>query len=126
MATWIVKPTHKKSILELNYWKKDNKTIVNEIGWRWGEFTIETETDEQPVIDTNTDLFSADFEVSDFSTNDGCWEENRFDGDWSNDEIEEMEDRLSDDISIYDLENEGWVCETSEMFITCEVEITKA
>lgn len=41
MATWIVEPTHKKSVIELNYWKKDNKTIINEIAWRWGKFTKE-------------------------------------------------------------------------------------
>lgn len=41
MTIWIVKPTHKKSIVEYNYWTKDNKTIINEIGWRWGEFTKE-------------------------------------------------------------------------------------
>ena len=126
MATWKVEPTWKKSIVEKAYWVKDGKTIVNEIGWRWGEFTIETEGDDPPEIDEDTDLFSADFEVVDWSTHDGCWEDNEFEGDWEDNELEEMEECLSSgDISVYDLEEEGWSCHDSELFITCEVEITK-
>ena len=126
MATWKVEPTYKKSVVERAFWVKDGKTIINEIGWRWGEFTIETEDDEPPSIDEDTDLFHADFEVSDFSTTDGCWEENEFEGDWSEEEQEEMENRLSDgEISVYELEDEGWVCNESELYITCDVTITK-
>lgn len=125
MATWKVEPALKKSVVERAYWTKDGKTIINEIGWRWGEFTIETEDDNPPEINEDTDLFNSDFEVVDFSTTDGCWEENEFEGDWTDDEQEEMEDRLDGEISIYDLESEGWVCNTSELFITCDVEITK-
>ena len=125
MATWKVEPTFKKSVVERAYWTKDGKTIINEIGWRWGEFTIETEDDNPPEINEDTDLFNSDFEVVDFSTTDGCWEENEFEGDWTDDEQEDMQDRLDGEISIYDLENEGWICETSEMFITCDVENKK-
>lgn len=125
MTTWKVEPTLKKSVVERVYWTKGNKTIINELGWRWGEFIIETEGDDPPVIDEDTDLFDSDFEVADFSTSDGCWEENEFIGDWTDDEQEEMEERLNEEISVYELENEGWICETSEMFITCDVEIKK-
>jgi len=125
MTTWKVEPTLKKSVVERVYWTKGNKTIINELGWRWGEFIIETEGDDPPVIDEDTDLFGSDFEVADFSTSDGCWEENEFIGDWTDDEQEEMEERLNEEISVYELENEGWICETSEMFITCDVEIKK-
>ncbi len=125
MAIWKVEPTNKKSVVERAYWTKDDKTIINEIGWRWGEFNIQTEGDDPPVINEDTNLFDSDFEVVDFSTDDGCWEENEFEGEWTDDEQEEMEERLGEEISVYDLENEGWVCETSELFITCDVEITR-
>lgn len=125
MATWKVEPTWKKSVVEKAFWVKDGKTIINEIGWRWGEFTIETEGDDPPEIDEDTDLFAADFEVVDFSTTDGCWEENEFEGEWTDEEREEMEERLNGEISVYELEEEGWVCAESELYITCDVEITK-
>ena len=125
MATWKVEPKWKKSVVERAFWVKDGKTIINEIGWRWGEFTIDTEGDDPPEIDEDTDLFAADFEVVDFSTTDGCWEENELEGDWSEEEQEEMEERLNGEISVYELEEEGWICHETELYITCEVEITK-
>lgn len=127
MATWKVEPTWKKSVVEKATWMSPDKSkwIVNELGWRWGEFTIETETDDPPEIDEDTDLFDSDFELVDFSTTDGCWEENEFEGDWTDEEQEAMEERLNGEISLYELEEEGWVCETAELYIQCDVEITK-
>ena len=126
MAMWKVEPTWKKSIIERAFWVKDGKTIINELGWRWGTFHIETEGDDPPEIDEDTDLFSADFELVDFETSDGCWEENEFEGDWEEGEQEELEERLDNgEISVYELEEEGWILSESEMYITCDVEITK-
>ena len=127
MATWKVEPTWKKSVVERAFWIKDGKTIINEIGWRWGEITIETEGDDPPEVDEDTNYFDDDqFELVDFSCDDGCWEENEFEGDWEEEEQEQMEERLNDgEISVYELEDEGWVCRDSELYITCEVTITK-
>lgn len=128
MATWKIEPTVKKSVVESNIWYNadSSKSITTTTGWRWGEFTVETEGDDPPEIGEDTDLLcSDDFEMIDFSTDDGCWEEREFDGEWTDEEREEMEERLDGDISVYDLEDEGWYCDTSEMFIQCEVEITK-
>lgn len=128
MALWKVAPTWKKSIVERATWMDESrkKFIINEIGWRWGEFTIQTEGDDPPIIDEDTDLFAADFEVVDFSTNDGCWEDNDYEGEWTDEEKEAMEERLSGgEIAVYELEEEGWLNEECELYITCEVEITK-
>ena len=125
MATWKIEPTWKKSIVERSYWTKGDKTITNEIGWRWGSFTVETEGDDPPEIDEDTDLFNADFELSDFETSDGCWEENEYDG-FEDEEEEEMDERLSSgDISIYDLEEEGWMFGDGEFIIDCDMEIVR-
>jgi len=127
MATWKVEPTWKKSIIERAFWTKDGKTIINEIGWRWGEFYLETEGDEPPKLDEDTDYFNdSQFTIGDWSTDDGCSDENEFEGDWEDDELEEMEERLfSGDISVYELEDEGWICTDSELYITCDVTIEK-
>ena len=127
MATWKVEPTYKKSIVERAFWVKDGKTIINEIGWRWGSVTIETDGSEPPELDEDTDYMCDDqFEFVEFETSDGCWEENEYEGDWSEEEQELMEERLSDgEISIFDLEEEGWVCDETELYITCDVEVTE-
>lgn len=127
MATWKVEPTWKKSIIERSFWTKDGKTIINEIGWRWGEFYLETEGEEPPELDEDTDYFSdPQFTLGEWSTDDGCWDDNEFEGDWEDDELEEMEERLSNgDISVYELEEEGWICTDTEMYITCDVNIEK-
>lgn len=127
MATWTVEPTWKKSIVERAFWRKDGKTIINEIGWRWGTLTIETEGDDPPEVDEDTDyMCDSQFSLVDFETSDGCWEENEFTGDWDEDEQEELEERLNDgEISVYELEEEGWILDETEMYITCEVEITR-
>jgi hypothetical protein len=121
MATWKVTPKYKKSIVEKNFWVNGDKTIINEIGWRWGEFTIVTEDDEPPVIDTETNLF--DYEMPDWSTDDGCWEDNEYIG-FTDDEQEEIEEFLTEN-STFDLESEGWHCDETEVYITCEVDIEK-
>ena len=36
MATWTISPAWKKSIIERNYYTKDDNTVVIETGWRWG------------------------------------------------------------------------------------------
>ena len=121
MATWKITPKFKKSIVERNYWTTTDKSIVNEVCWRSGEFTIETEGDDPPVIDEDTNLF--DYDLDDWSTDDGCWEDNAFTG-FTEEEEEEMEEFLSEN-SIFDLDEKGWVCDETELYITCEVDIER-
>lgn len=126
MTTWKIEPSWKKSIVERAFWTKDGKTIINEIGWRWGTLYVITEGDSPPEVDEDTDYFCDDqFELSDFETSDGCWEDNEFDGDWDDEEEILMEERLNGEISVYELEEEGWVLDRSELYIQCDVEITK-
>ena len=126
MALWKVTPDWKKSIVERSFWVNTNDTsqrVVQEIGWRWGEFIVATETDEPPEIDEDTDLFCDDFELQDWSTDDGCWEETDIMG-LEEDAEEELQEFLSEN-SIFDLEERGWTCDESEMYITCTVTIEK-
>jgi len=75
MATWSVKPEWKKSIIERNHLTKDGNTVVVETGWRWGEFTVETEDDNPPDIAAGVNIYDCGYESELVETNDGCWEE---------------------------------------------------
>ena len=122
MATWSIQPTFKKSIREVMYYYKEGKEITIETGWRWGEFTCETEGDEPPLIEEGVDLFNCDYEVEMQETFDGCWEEREFYG-FTEEEEEAMIEWL-DENSAWDLEEEGWHQSECEMIMDCEPEIT--
>jgi hypothetical protein len=123
MATWSVKPTMKKSIIERQFWHKDGETFICETGWRGGEFLVETEDDNPPDIDAGVDIYSCGYESELVETFDGCWEDYDFDG--CNDETREFIEEFLIDNSVYDLEEEGWNCGDTEMIIDCELDITK-
>jgi hypothetical protein len=123
MATWKIQPTWKKSLIERQHFTKDGKTITIETGWRWGEFTCETEDDEPPVIVEGTDLYNCDYDVELQECTDGCWEEHEFEG-FTEDEEEEMREWL-DENSYFDLEEDGWLLGDTEMIMSCEPSIEK-
>jgi hypothetical protein len=121
MALWKIEPTWKKSLAERSHYTKDDKEIIIETGWRWGEFTIETEDDTPPVLEEGVDLFNCDYEVEMQYCDDGCWEDREFYG-MSEEEIAEMEEWL-DENSWLDLEEEGWIPSDNEMIMSCEPSI---
>ena len=125
MARWRITPTWKKSVIEVQEWTKPGQAgyISHEIGWRWGEFFIETEDDNPPNIEEGVDMFDCGYDCDDWSTDDGCWEETDVDIP-DDDEREKMEQFVSEN-SIYDLDEEGWTMEESHMFINCELNIEK-
>ncbi len=125
MAKWKITPTWKKSIVEVQEWIKPGEPgyINHEIGWRWGEFIIETEDDNPPELEEGVDIFNCGYECNDWSTDDGCYEDTEVD---VSDELlqEELEEFLEEN-SIYDLEEKGWVMSDSYMYINCELNIEK-
>lgn len=123
MAIWKIEPTWKKSVIERNYFDKDGKTIIVETGWRWGEFTCETEGDDPPIIKENIDLYSQGYDVEMQECFDGCWEDYEFEG-FTEEEEEKMREWLEEN-SFLDLEEEGWTNGDCEMILACEPEITK-
>lgn len=124
MALWKVEPTWKKSIIERQYWSKEGiGTVMQEVGWRWGEFVIETEDDNPPEIEEGVDIMNCDYQLIDFSTWDGCWEDKEY---YIDDEKErENIEMFLEENSAYELEDDGWECTDSEMIIDCELKIEK-
>ena len=118
MALWKIEPSYKKSLIERIHYHKDGKEIIEETGWRWGEFTCETEDDEPPVIEEGTDLFDCDYEVELQYCDDGCWTEYEFEG-FTEEEEQEMNEWLEEN-SFFELEEDGWISGDTEMIISCE------
>ena len=124
MATWSVKPTWKKSIIERNYLTKDGDTICVETGWRWGEFVVYTNDDTPPEIEAGVNIYDCGYEAEMLETSDGCWED--FDYDECSGETQEwLEEFFEEGNSWLDLEEHGWTQSECEMIIDCDLEITK-
>lgn len=123
MATWSVKPAWKKSIIERNYLTKDGNTVMVETGWRWGEFTVETEDDNPPNIEAGVDIYDCGYESELVETNDGCWEE--VDTDDCDDETKEWLEEFFEENSWLDLEEHGWMQDECEMIIDCDLIIER-
>lgn len=123
MTTWSIKPIWKKSLIERIHYHKDGKEIIEETGWRWGEFTCETEDDEPPVLEEGVDLYCCDYDVELQYCDDGCWTEYEFVG-FSEEEQQEMEEWLEEN-SFFELEEDGWISGDTEMILNCEAEIEK-
>lgn len=125
MATWKIEPTWKKSVIEKQYWSKPGQAgyICHEIGWRWGEFFVETEDDNPPELESGVDMMCCGYDCEDWSTDDGCWEET--DIDIADEAEKERLEEFLEENSIYDLEEEGWVMDECEMIIDCDLSIER-
>ena len=123
MTTWKIEPTYKKSIIERIHYCRDGKEIIEETGWRWGEFTCETEDDNPPVINEGDDLYSCGYDVEMQYCDDGCWTEYEFVG-FTDDEEEEMQAWLEEN-SFFELEEDGWISGDTEMIMNCDAAIER-
>ena len=118
MATWIIHPSWKKSLIERQYYHKGDNTIVVETGWRWGKFEVETEDENVPTISAGDNLWDCGYNVEMLETSDGCWEEIEYDCD---DETQDFLEDFLQEHSYYELEEEeGWVQGDNEMILDCD------
>jgi hypothetical protein len=122
MATWSVKPTWKKSIIERQYWAKDDDQFMYETGWRWGEFIVYTDDDNPPDLKPGVDIYNCDYETELVETTDGCWDD--YDYDECGESVREELELFLEENSVFDLEEDGWMNTDTEMIIDCEMEIT--
>jgi hypothetical protein len=124
MATWTVRPSYKKSIIEYNFFIKDNNRFMHETGWRGGEFSVETEDDNPPDIEEGVNIYDCGYDSELIETFDGCWEDYDYDG--CDDETQEwLENFFEEGNSWLDLEEHGWNNVDCEMIIDCDLLIEK-
>lgn len=124
MATWRVEPTYKKSVIERNYLRKGDNTVMIETGWRWGEFLVTTPDDTPPDLPAGIDIMNCGYESEMIETTDGCWEDRDYD-DCDEETTEWLEEFFDEGNSWLDLEEHGWMQDESEMIIDCDMEITR-
>ena len=124
MALWKLVPSCKKSLIERMYYKKDGSRLMVEFGWRWGEFTVETEDDKEPLIESGTNLWDCKYNVKMFELTDGCWEDHDYDG-CDEEATEWLENFFEEGNSYLDLEEHGWDQIDAEMVIDCDPEFIK-
>lgn len=92
MATWNLSPQHKKSAVEVMFFRKDNMVISIEQGFRWANFKVES--DERPL--TDEELKNEDGYELGCIDNDECWEmQDMTDGCWL--DIDRANSHVSDE-----------------------------
>jgi hypothetical protein len=125
MAVWILKTLHKKSAVEKQFWCKDDKVIIREEGYRWGEFYCES--DEQPEIDLDNadgyNLSESDYDWELTSLDDGCWADWTFPDDMTEEEQAEIETAWDEDY--FDgMEELGWTNNDTEYILQGPLELS--
>lgn len=124
MALWLVETTEHKSLIERNVYVKDGNTFIVEIGWRSGDFFVETEGDEPPVLAAGVDIYNCDYDADLGDTYDNCWEDYNDEG--CDAETQQwLDDFFNEGNSYHELEEHGWTVEDSSMFINCVPAITR-
>ena len=125
MAVWILKTLHKKSAVEKQFWCKDDKVIIREEGYRWGEFYCES--DEQPEIDLDNadgyNLSESDYDWELTSLDDGCWADWTFPEHMTEEEKAEIETAWDEDY--FDgMEELGWTNNDTEYILQGPLELS--
>jgi len=97
-----VSTRHKKSVTEIEYFRKDDKTITYSTGWRWGYVTLlvpqgvdlaaelDAENNEEIEID------ELEYDIFDREMDDGCWDEWDY-GDLGDEEIAAIEEAVEEE-----------------------------
>jgi len=122
MTTWKLSPQYKKSAVEKMFFYKEGKVITIEQGYRWGTFSVESDT--RPLTDEelkNEDGYELSSIANDeswemWSLDDGCW----LDIDSGNHittstDVEEFEEAWERD-SYEGVEALGWSQDDTEYF----------
>lgn len=122
MATWNLSPQYKKSAVEKMFFYKDGMIISIEQGFRWANFTVES--DERPLTDEelkNEDGYELgcidndeSWEMQDMT--DGCWLEITRENDKVTDEELEKFEAAWEEDGYCGVEDIGWSNDDTEYF----------
>ena len=123
MATWELTTEWKKSSVERQFWRKDDKTIIREEGFRWATFTVES--DDMPL--SHEELRNEDGYELESIDNDECWEmQDMIDGCWA--DTEAGHNCTDEDLQAFEeawdenyyegVEELGWSHDDTEYFFT--------
>jgi hypothetical protein len=120
--TWKVSNREKKNVTQVETWTNGELTAHREVGWRWGTWKYDTKPDLS-IYDENDQHDVYDFgEVIDHDLDDGCWEEWRWPDAMDSEEAERLEEVYNEE-GDEGLENEDWVLDDSETFVTGPLDV---
>jgi hypothetical protein len=122
MAIWSIKPKLRKSIFERVYLTKEKQELVIETCWRSGEFTLETEDENPPDIQSGVDIYNCEYSYELVETSDGS---EYFEMSKCTEETKEWITNFLVDHSWLELENHGWMQIECEMIIDCDLLIER-
>ena len=145
MAWWTVKTYYKKNVEQHEYFlnrKIDGAKIIVKDGYRWAEYSVETSDDNPPEfnftpcpggsadadsIDLNS-CFGDNVEQTELVVLDdgGCWGDVEIEGIDDDEEVERLEELISEEGS-YALEEDGdgdWYLDETEVWAWGPIEIT--
>jgi len=119
MATWKLSTYWKKSAIERQIWRKDDKVIIREEGYRWGTFYVECDerplTDEELINDDGYELGCLDndecWELD--SLDDGCWADTEAGRNCTEEDLEAFEEAWEEN-SYEGVEELGWSNDDTE------------
>lgn len=130
MATWNLSPQYKKSAVEKMFFYKDGMIISIEQGFRWANFTVES--DERPL--TDEELKNEDGYELGCIDNDECWEmSDMTDGCWldiarENDKVTDEEfdafEAAWEEDGYNGVEDIGWSNDDTEYYYYGPLELT--
>ena len=142
MTTWTVKTHYKKSCEQHEHYvqREGNGRILVTDGFRFAEFTVETSDDNFPQFEfievpggngkkDSLDMYSLEgnnIESSELIEmfDGGCWGDTEIEGIDDEDEVEELEEFISEN-GAYALEDEGdWYLEDTEVYIWGPLSVT--
>jgi hypothetical protein len=123
MLSWKLSTLEKKSCTQIEFFKKGEFVAQHEIGWRWC-WASYNEKPDLSNYDPNKDqleLYSIG-DVVDMVQDDGCWESWIWPAAIPQEERERLEEIFNED-SEEGLENEGWVFDDSEYWVSGPLEL---
>jgi hypothetical protein len=130
MATWNLSPQYKKSAVEKMFFYKDGMIISIEQGFRWANFTVESDTrpltDDELKNEDGYELGCIDndesWEMQDMT--DGCWLEITRENDKVTDEELEKFEAAWEEDSYSGVEELGWSNDDTEYYYYGPLELT--
>lgn len=120
LIQWKVSTRYKKSVIDVEIFRKGDKEISMETGWRWGHVVLHVPEGVDLIAEINPEknerlqVDGMEYDVYDREMDDGCWEDWNY-GDLDEEEIEQIQEAWDED-SHEGLENLGWESWDSELY----------
>ena len=123
MSTWKLSTVEKKSCTQIETFKKGKLVAQLEIGWRWCWARYKEKPDISNYDPDKDQIELYDLgDIDDMEQDDSCWESWSWPDDIDGDEEERLEE-IYDEEGDEGLENEGWILDDTEYWVSGPLDI---